>query len=209
MFVRFALRWVVFELRHNFWKSAPNDPKWPWHVKGQQYQYACYIHARGPNFHPFRSTTSPFQVMAQFLGKYTDWLKWPWHLQWQKYLYAHYTHSWILLYDKPLLSYTPCFGKVHRMTPNDLDMFMHAAYTPEAQISVLFTLQWAVSDPLPFFRKVHLLTPNDLDMFKVINTKMHATYTPEAHIFALRWAGFELFGKSALHDPKWPWQVQG
>ncbi len=28
-----------------------------------------------------------------------------------------------MLYDEPLLSYGPIFGKVHRMTPNDLDRF--------------------------------------------------------------------------------------
>ncbi len=36
-FVRFALRQAVLELRPNFWKSAPNDPKWSWHVQGQKY----------------------------------------------------------------------------------------------------------------------------------------------------------------------------
>ncbi len=44
--------------------------------------------------------------------------------------------SSVSLYDEPFLSYGPIFGKVHRMTPNDLDMFkvkntnMHATYTP-------------------------------------------------------------------------------
>ncbi len=43
LFVRFPLRWGVFELWPSFWKSAPNNPKWPWHVQGQKYQHACYI----------------------------------------------------------------------------------------------------------------------------------------------------------------------
>ena len=73
IFVCFALRWAVFELRPNFRKSAPNDPKWPWHVQGQIYQHACYIHPRGPNFRPFRSTMSRFWVTAQFLEKCTEW----------------------------------------------------------------------------------------------------------------------------------------
>ncbi len=50
IFVRFALR-SVLELARNFWKSAPNDTKWPWHIQGQKHQHACYIHPRGPNFH--------------------------------------------------------------------------------------------------------------------------------------------------------------
>ncbi len=52
IFVRFTLWWVVFKLRANFRKSAPNDPKWPWHVQGQKYQHACYIRPRGPIFRP-------------------------------------------------------------------------------------------------------------------------------------------------------------
>ena len=43
IFVRFALRWAVFELWPNFRKSAPNDPKWPWHLQGQNtYTHATY-----------------------------------------------------------------------------------------------------------------------------------------------------------------------
>ena len=41
----FALRWAVWELRVNFVKSAPSEPKWPWHV--QKYPYGYYTHARG------------------------------------------------------------------------------------------------------------------------------------------------------------------
>ena len=49
------------------------------------------------------------------------------------------TFSSISLYDETLSSYAPFFGNVHRMTPNDLDMFkvkcyQHACHiTPEAQ----------------------------------------------------------------------------
>ncbi len=57
---RFALRWAVFELRANFRKSVPNDPKWPWHDQGQQYHHACYIHPLWPKFCPFLSTMSRF-----------------------------------------------------------------------------------------------------------------------------------------------------
>ncbi len=44
-------------------------------------------------------------------------------------------------------SYSPIYGKVHRMTSNVLDMFkvtntnMHATNTPEAQIYIRFALQ--------------------------------------------------------------------
>ncbi len=38
IFVHFALRWAVFELRPNFQEGELNDPKWPWHVQGQKYQ---------------------------------------------------------------------------------------------------------------------------------------------------------------------------
>ncbi len=64
IFVRFTLWWAVFWLRANFWKSAPNDPKWPWHVQGQKYQHAWCIHAWGPNFCSFHSTISSFWVMG-------------------------------------------------------------------------------------------------------------------------------------------------
>ncbi len=89
-----------FWIMANFWQSAPNDPKW--HIQGQKYQHACHIHNRNPNFRlfcsmircfwsrskiptfmlriplkpnfpRFRSTTSHFWVMAQFLEKCTEW----------------------------------------------------------------------------------------------------------------------------------------
>ena len=44
IFVRFTLRWAVFELHPFIRKSAQNDPEWPWHVQGEKYQYVCYIH---------------------------------------------------------------------------------------------------------------------------------------------------------------------
>ena len=97
IYIRFALRWAIFELRPNLWKSAPNDPKWPWHEK---YQHACYKHPWGPKF-------------------------------------LSVSH-----YDGPFFG--PIFGKVHQMTPNDLDMFqvkntnMYATYTHKGQIFNLF-----------------------------------------------------------------------
>ena len=73
IFVRFALWWAVFELRPNFWKSAPNDSKSPWHVHGHKYQHACYIHIRDPNFRLFHFMMSHFSVTAQFWEKCTEW----------------------------------------------------------------------------------------------------------------------------------------
>ncbi len=56
-------------------------------------------------------------------------------------MYMHTTHTSeaqflsVSLYDEPLLSYGSIFGKVHRITPNDTDMFnvkntnMHVTYS--------------------------------------------------------------------------------
>ena len=65
--------------------------------------------------------------------------------------------SSVLLYDEAFLSYGPMFGKVHWMTPNDLDMFkvkntkMHVTYTPEAKIIVRFALRRAVFKEIEIF----------------------------------------------------------
>ena len=73
--------------------------------------------------------------------------------------------SSVSLYDEPFSIYRPIFGKVHRMTPNHLDMFkvkntnMCATNTPEAQISVRFALWWAVFELWPNFRKSALNDP--------------------------------------------------
>ncbi len=129
--------------------------------------------------------------------------------------------SSVSFYNELFSRYGTILGKVHQMTPNDLDMFkvkntnMHTTYAFEAQIFVRFALWWADFELRHNFGNVHQMTPNDLDMFKVKTTNMHATYTPKAQIsisFPLQWAVFELqsnFGKSASNNPKWPWQVQG
>ena len=77
-----------------FRKSAPSDPKWPWHVKGHKYQYACYIYPRGPNFHPFRSTMSRIRVTSQFWKK-VHWMtpKWSWHVQDHRYMHMLTTYT--------------------------------------------------------------------------------------------------------------------
>ncbi len=71
IFVRFALRWSVVELRPYFGKVhriTLNDLNW--HLQGQTYQHACYIHPWEQNFHPFCSTKSRFWVAGQFSEKW-------------------------------------------------------------------------------------------------------------------------------------------
>ena len=113
------------------------------------------------------------------------------------------------------------FGKVHWMTPNDLEMsrvkgtHIHTTYIAKAPMFVWFSLRWAVFKLCPFFGKVHRMTPYELNVFKVKNTNMHVTYTPRAQIFicfALWWAVFELcpiFRESTPNDSIWHWHVQG
>ena len=67
--VRFALRRADFELRPNFWKSAPNHPKWHWHVPGEKYQHACYIHPQRPNFQSASLYNEPFLSCGLIFGE--------------------------------------------------------------------------------------------------------------------------------------------
>ncbi len=97
---------------------------------------------RGPNLCPFRSTMSLFWVTALFSEKCTEWPQMTLTCSRSK-IPTCMLHtppgpkfSSVSLYDKPFLSYDPIFRKVHRMTPNDLNMFkvkntkMHVTYTP-------------------------------------------------------------------------------
>ncbi len=71
IFRPFAVWWAISDLRPFFWKSAPNDPTWPWRVQGQNTnKHAKY--PRCPNFRPFHSTMSRFQFTTQFWEKCTD-----------------------------------------------------------------------------------------------------------------------------------------
>ncbi len=70
----------------------------------------------------------------------------------------------ILPYNKPFWSYSPIFGKVYWMTPNDLDMFkikntnMHVDTPPRPKF-----LPVSLDEPFlsygPIFGKVHQMTP--------------------------------------------------
>ncbi len=84
----------------------------------------------------------------------------------------------------------PIFGKVHWMTPNDLDMFKVKiptlmVHTHSKPIFVSFAVRYAVFELRPIFWKVHWMTPNDLDIFQVKNTIIHGTYTPETKFSSL------------------------
>ncbi len=71
IFVRVAIQGAIFELCPFVWKSALNDPKWPWHVQRQKYQYVCYIHPPEARvFIGFALRWASFRVMPPlFLGK--------------------------------------------------------------------------------------------------------------------------------------------
>ncbi len=92
IFIHFALWWAVFELRPNFWKSVLNDPKWPWHVQGQKYQHACYIHPWTQIFVRFALQWAIFELRATFRKSALNDPKCPWHLHDQKYQHACYIH---------------------------------------------------------------------------------------------------------------------
>ena len=191
IFVRFALRWAMFELRPNFRESARNDPKWPW--QGPQYQHAWYIHPPSP----FRSTMSRFWVTVQFSKKCTQWRQMTLTCSESQCQHACYIHPETHVF----LGYCPIFWKVHRMTPNDVDMFkvkntnMHATYTPEAQLFISFALRWPVFQLRPNFGKS---APNYPKMTltcsrsKVHILILHTSPRPKLFVrFALRWAVFE------------------
>ncbi len=73
-------------------------------------------------------------------------------------------------------------GIVHRMTPNDLDMFkvkntiMDATYTPKAQFSFILLYDELFLSYGPILGKMHQMTLTWT--FKVKNINMHARYTP-------------------------------
>ena len=83
-----------------------------------------------PNFRPFRSTISCFWIMVQFLEKCTKMT--PNDLDMFKVknttflLYTPTTHKFssVSLYDEPLLSYGPIFGKVHCPSRSKIPTFM-------------------------------------------------------------------------------------
>ncbi len=145
-----------------FKQGTLNDPKWPWHVQYQKRR-------------PFRSTMSRFRVVTQFCEKST---KWPEndtcsHVQGQKYPYAFNIYlkgpkiTSVSLYDEhfQVMSSYIFFRKVHRKTPNNLNMSkvkdtnIDATYTPEGQfLSVSFYNEPFLSYE-PILWKVHSMTP--------------------------------------------------
>ena len=129
-----------------------------------------------------------FWVKAQFLGECT---KWPQMISTcsRSKIPTCILHTplrtkflSILLYDEPFLSYGPIFGKVNRITPNDLDMFKCKKiptcmlHTPPRHKFLSVSLY---DEPFlsygPIFGKVPQMTPNDIDLLKV-KKYQHACY---------------------------------
>ena len=131
IFICFALWWTGFRLCHCCRKSALNDPKWPWHVQGQKYQHASYIHPWGQNFHPFALRWSVFELRKKFVTctlndqMTTNDL----HMFKVKILICKLhtaprpTILFVLLYNEPFSKYEPNLQKVCQMARNYLDMF--------------------------------------------------------------------------------------
>ncbi len=131
IFIRLALRRVVFELPPYFQKSALNDPKMA---------LTC-LWSKVPIFIPHATTTfrfysvllydEPFSSSGQILRKVHQ-MAWkePCHIQGQKYVQSCNIHPWIpnlifvrVFCDKPFLSYGPSSEKCTEWPQNDLDMF--------------------------------------------------------------------------------------
>ncbi len=157
IFVCFTPRWAVFKLHPFSKKSALNDlavfkVKMPIHM----------LHT--PLRSRFSSISFYNELMTQFCESApNEWpKKWRWYVQGEKYPYAYNIHPRgpNFLPFRSTMNRFPVtalfFGKLHRMTPNNHDIFkvksthMHT-YIPEAQIFIRFTLPWAV------FEEVHIL----------------------------------------------------
>ncbi len=135
-----------FGVLGHFEANTPNNPppqkkKWTWTLHGQGIPYKCYSSPRVPNFSPFPSTTSRFQVMGHFQtwskvppytcyyspwkvsGKCTNDHKWPWTIQDQRY-----PHICVIS-------------------------------LPESQILVRFPLRPVIFKSQAILRQVHWITP--------------------------------------------------
>ncbi len=151
IFICLALRWAVFEIRPFFGKCT----EWPQMTLtcSRSKIPLCMLHApRGPDFRPFHFMMSSFQVTPPFfLGKC---IKWPqMTLVKNTNMHAMYTHPpppkqkflSVSFYDELFLNYGPILGKVHRMTPNDHDIFQGQKYKYACHIR-----PWG-----PHFRPLH------------------------------------------------------
>ncbi len=203
--VRFALQWAVLELQPNFGKSAPNDPKWFWHVQGQKYPYAYCTHTRSPNFHPFRSTMGHFRVTAQYWEKHTKWPKNDLdmfkvkgtHIQ-SRYIheaktFVHFALGWAVFQ-----LHTFFFRKGALNVPKwpwhvQGQKYQHV-YCPFWSTMSYFWVTIQFCESASNEPKLTLTcSRSKVPIIGILN--MHATYIPGAQIFALftlRWAVFEL-----------------
>ena len=208
IFVPFALRWAILQLHSFFGKVHRMTPNHLDMFKLKNTNMHATNTPRGPNFCLFLSLMSHFRFTGHFLR--TVHLMTPNHPDMFKVkntnmhatytakaqIYIRFALRWAIFKLWPNLRKSapngPIYGKVHQMTPNDLDMFkdkntnIRATNTPEAQISVRFALRWAIFELRPNFRKS---APNDpkwpWHMFQVKNTNMYTTYTYKGQIFNL------------------------
>ena len=107
-------------LRYKFVENLKNRKCTEWSQTGfnilavKSTSYTLSAHPRGPNFGPFRSTTSRFRDTR--LSKFEMHPKWSWRLNSQKYLaYSNYLPQrptfWSLsLYDQPISRYGTCYN---------------------------------------------------------------------------------------------------
>ncbi len=160
-----------FSAMGQFLEKCTKRPKSPWHMQVKKYQHACYIHCQGPNLPPFHSTMSHFWVTAQFMEKCTERPQMTLACSRSK-ISTCMLHPplrpkllSVLFYNEPFLSYALFFGKVHWMTPNDLDIFKvkkNPTYmlqtTPRSKFPSVSLYDFPVFDLRPNFRKSG---PND------------------------------------------------
>ncbi len=89
IFVRFSLRWAVFELRSDLQKSAPNDLDML-KVKNTNMHM---LHAPPmPKFLSVSLYDEPFWVTGHFRKNAPNDPKWTWHIHCEKYQHACYIH---------------------------------------------------------------------------------------------------------------------
>ena len=151
-------------------------PKWSCHIQGQKYAYAYHIHPqpKGPNFHPFHSTISRFQLhsfsrkMDQMAPNDLDMFK-------VKITHMHTTcipdaqiFLSVSLYNEQVSIYAPLSEiKWPQMTRKVKNTKMHAAENPDAQMFVFRSTMCRFWIPSQFCEKCTELAQNHLDMFKV------------------------------------------
>ncbi len=128
-------------------------------------------------------------------------------------LHTHLRSKFSLIsYYESFSNYSLFFRKVHRMTPNDLDMFkvenINVCYHWGPNFCQFHYKMSCFRVMNQFCEKCTKWPKTDVDMFKVRSAHLHTTYTLKDLTFshlALQWDIFELwanFVKIALNDLK-------